>query len=236
MLFVEGIAEALVIPELAKTIIEIHKSSFTSVKKPETLEDFGVSIININGIYFDYFMQLFSGYTNEPKDWINKADKINIVCAGVTDNDPEVDSMPTKDKLEAGKNRCLYLIDELIGNSTNCRLFSNLKTFEYDLAMEGTNLTVMIDVLLANIKTDGDIKGKATEYSKTDWNTKMDVEKADAAKWLLDRLGYSNPMGKGEFAQQLALKLSKKEVILAVPAYIEEAIKWILGISVKTKK
>ncbi|MBK6965348.1 MAG: hypothetical protein IPH20_15805 [Bacteroidales bacterium] len=162
-----------------------------------------------------------------------KAEKINIVCAGITDNDPEVDTKPTKDKLEAGRNRCLYLIDELKANSTNCRLFSNLKTFEYDLALEGTNLNTMIDVLIGNIKTDGDLKLKAIEYSTTDWSTKEEDEKAIAAKWLLDRLGNSYPLGKGEFAQQLALKLNKREVSLSVPGYTEDAIKWAIGISEK---
>ncbi|MBK6965349.1 MAG: AAA family ATPase [Bacteroidales bacterium] len=73
VLFVEGIAEALVIPELAKTVIEKLKSSLKTINKPETLEDFGVSIININGIYFDNFMQLFSGYVKDQDDCIGKS-------------------------------------------------------------------------------------------------------------------------------------------------------------------
>jgi len=97
VLFVEGIAEALIIPELAKTVIKKYQSSFSLEKKPETLEDFGISIINMNGIYFDHFMQLFSGYLRNLDGSINKnVDKINILCAGITDNDPEVETKPTK--------------------------------------------------------------------------------------------------------------------------------------------
>ena len=232
VLFVEGIAEALIIPELAKTIIKKHQSSISSEKKLEILEDFGISIINMNGIYFDHFMQLFSGYLKVSEDIIIKnLDKINILCAGITDNDPEVETKPTKDNLEVGKNRCLYMIDELDKNSPKCRLFSNLKTFEYDLAMEGINLKVMSEVLLEKFTTDGELKAKATEYSITDWSKKDNSEKAIASKWLLDRLVNSNPVGKGEFAQLLSFKLNKGEVDLSVPQYIEDAIKWLIGVS-----
>ena len=237
VLFVEGIVEALIIPELAKTIIKKYQASFLSEKKPETLEDFGISIINMNGIYFDYFMQLFSGYLKDTNGLIDKnVDKINILCAGVTDNDPEAETKPTTDNLEVGKNRCLYMIDELNQYSPRCRLFSNHKTFEYDLAMESVNLKVMIDVLLEKFTTDGELKAKAAEYSKIDWNKNSETEKAVASKWLLDRLVNSNPIGKGEFAQVLSFKLNKKEIELSVPEYIENSIKWLIGIpKVSTK-
>lgn len=237
VLFVEGIAEALIIPELAKTVIKKYQSSFFAEKKPETLEDFGISIINMNGIYFDHFMQLFLGYLKDSSDFIEEnIDKINILCAGITDNDPDIDTKPTKTSLEVGKNRCLYMINELIKYSSKCRLYSNLKTFEYDLAMEGVNLKVMHKVLLETFTTDGELKAKAKEYSETDWSKKNDTEKADASKWLLDRLGNSNPVGKGEYAQRISHKLYKKEIDLSVPEYIENSIKWIIGISEKPSK
>ena len=54
IILVEGIAEAMLLPELAKIVL--HKYD----KLPETLEDCGVSVINMNGIYFKHFMQLFA--------------------------------------------------------------------------------------------------------------------------------------------------------------------------------
>lgn len=231
VLFVEGIAEALIIPELIKTVIKNHHSLFSSPKKPETLEDLGISIINMNGIYFDYFMQLFSGYIKESNAVVDyNIDKINILCAGITDNDPEKETKPTKDSIADGKNRCLFMIKELEQHSKNCRLYSNLKTFEYDLAMEEVNLKVMHEVLLEMFSTDGDLKKQALEYSRTDWSKKDDIEKADASKWLLDRLEKSNPCGKGEYAQLLAYKLNNGEIELSVPSYIENAIKWVIPI------
>lgn len=232
VLLVEGIAEALLVPELANLVIKECAGQFPFDPKPESLEDFGVSIINMNGIYFDHFMQLFKGYSDVDIDWesITPADKIEIKCAGITDNDPQTDTTPTPEKKEVGTNRCLYMIDELIKYSINCRLFTNLKTFEYDLALEGDNLKIMIDVLLETFKTNGPLKTKATEYAKTDWNAKTIDDKKEASKWLLTRLENSDPVGKGEYAQMLSFKLNNKEISLRVPSYIENAIKFVIGI------
>ncbi len=47
---VEGIAEAMLLPEFAKIVLRDYD------KLPQTLEDGGVSVINMNGIYFCHFM------------------------------------------------------------------------------------------------------------------------------------------------------------------------------------
>ncbi len=224
ILFVEGIAEALIIPELAKTVIKKYADKFHSDKKPNSLQDFGISIINMNGIYFDYFMQPFIG--ND----INENEKINLLCAGITDNDPERDTLPTPSNPIKGKNRCQYMIEDLKDKSNNCRLFSNLKTFEYDLAFEGNNLQVMSKVLLEKFTTNGPLKERCHNISTKDWNEESEDNKATEAKWILERLENQNPIGKGEFAQLLAYKLNKNQISLSVPKYIEYAIKWVTGI------
>jgi hypothetical protein len=190
----------------------------------------------MNGIYFDHFMQLFSGYYKDSNDFIDKdVDKINIRCAGITDNDPEIDSFPTQEELSEGKNRCLYLIEELKANSENCRLFSNLKTFEYDLALEGNNLNQLCSILLEYIETDGTLKAKCATYIKEDWSNKKMEEKVEASKWFLERLNNSNPVGKGEFAQALAYKLNKGDVKLKIPEYISDAIIWVTNNNAKVQ-
>jgi len=225
ILFVEGIAEALIIPELAKTVIEKYADKFHFEKKPESLQDFGVSIINMNGIYFDYFMQPFMGYNEN-----GETNKINLLCAGITDKDTEKETLPTPSNPLDGKNRCLYMVEELKEKTNNCRLFSNLRTFEYDLAFEGNNLEIMSKVLLETFTTNGKLKNQCEEISKKDWNKETEDRKAKSAKWILDRLEASNPVGKGEFAQILAYKLNQSEISLSVPKYIEDAIKWSIGI------
>lgn len=226
ILLVEGIAEALIISELAKIVINEYSESFPFDKKPKTLEDFGISIINMNGIYFDYFMQLFMGYSPDG----STVDKINILVAGITDNDPDKDTKPTPTHKEQGKNRCLHLIKELEDKTKNCRLYSNLKTFEYDLAFEGNNIQQISKALLGTFTTNGTLKNKCQELSDKDWNTETEDDKAEAAKWILDRLENNNPIGKGEFAQLIAYKLTKGEISLSVPQYIKEAVKWVIGV------
>lgn len=49
VILVEGIAEQMIIPELAKTVLK--------GKEINNIEDYGVSVINLNGIYFNHFMR-----------------------------------------------------------------------------------------------------------------------------------------------------------------------------------
>src|SRR5690606_24062876 len=77
VILVEGIAEAIVLPELARVVLQEYG------KGRNSLEDFGVSVINLNGIYFNHFMQLFCDVDGERKSL-----NIPVRCAGLTDNDP----------------------------------------------------------------------------------------------------------------------------------------------------
>jgi predicted ATP-dependent endonuclease of OLD family len=230
IILVEGIAEALVIKELAKRVIkEVTKDE---IEPPNTLEDYGVSIINLNGIYFRHFFQLFQGYTllkPQEKDGIPeeiKVDYIPIRCAGITDCDPKKDSMPTNDSKMRSNNPQYYLIDEIAAHSTYCRLYSNLKTFEYDLGMTENNLCTLYDIYIQMLITDGANRLTANEYKDINWLQENDEEKAHACKWLLDHIENQ----KGEFAQRLAKKLNDEpELDFTTPQYIEDAIRWVIN-------
>ena len=221
VLLVEGIAEALVIKELVKVVLKNLSDAEPGKAFHKDLEEYGISIINLNGIYFSHFFTLFKGYYFEG-NVVTPCDGIPVKCAGLTDNDPEKDERPTPAALAQGKNYQLYLIQELEQNSRNCRLFSNMKTFEYDLAFEGNNLAVMSSVQLGLLTTDGDIKIQLTTYAGTNWLAATPEQKADAAFYLL------NHIDKGEFAQALAEKLSEDSTGFIVPDYIIAAIKWLV--------
>lgn len=218
VILVEGIAEALLLPELAKRVLLDDNASKKDNTLPVTLAECGVSVINLNGIYFKHFMQLFCDLTDA------SFDSLPFRCAGLTDNDPEKTEKPTKDNPADGKNSALELIDKA-EKSPNCRLYTNLKTFEYDLAMESGNLNTMIPVFLKILDTDGDIRKEYEGHDKIDWsksNIKTDVKK-EVAFDLLGRIG------KGEFAQQLAMKLSSSSEQFDVPEYIMQAVLWACG-------
>lgn len=234
ILFVEGIAEALVIKELAKKVIETHVDK--EVNSPKTLEDFGVSIINLNGIYFKHFMQLFQGYKldkdGKPIDGIAS---IPIRCAGITDCDPqkvkETKPTPTKPCNCGNAHSTDYANELLLNKSEYCRIFTNLKTFEYDLGMEKNNLQTLFKIIFESYTNMVAGAKDAEVKSKKDWTTVSLDEKAEECFNLLSLIEDS----KGDFAQKLAYKLSTETGIeFAVPKYIEDAILWVTDIKTKT--
>jgi len=221
IIFVEGIAEAMLVPVIAHRILSEYNNEVPDENKlPEYLEDAGISVINMGGIYFRHFMQFFC----------NLLEKENVRfiptrCAGITDNDPPVDSKPTPSATMAGNNHAIAL-QELVNNSENCRLYVNsLKTFEYDLAMERENLRVMLP--LHNFAADGELAEKIASYSAPVWPQEIaDDEnvKAELAFLLLNRID------KGWYSQLLANKLTTEPALkFAIPAYIRKAILWVVG-------
>ncbi len=222
ILLVEGIVEALVIKELAPYILRKLKSNTPQNLYLSNFEEYGISIINLNGIYFNHFMAPFKGYVNNAGGAITQCDYIPIKCAGLTDNDPDTAAAPTPLAPVGGNNAQLYMIAELMVNSQMTRLFSNLKTFEYDLAMCGNNLSVMAEVQLSLVTTNGPIRTTLQQYVNTNWNNETPQNKATASLWLL------NHIEKGEFAQKLSQRLSESNTIFCIPDYIVAAVSWLI--------
>ena len=220
VLLVEGIAEAMLIPELAKTVLSEYNHSLKEGQEalPDTLEDAGVSVINMNGIYFRHFMPLFCDIHN------SNGNKLPIRCAGLTDRDPPPDSKPTPLSPVQGNNPDLKLI-EPVNASEFARLYSSpLKTFEYDLAMEGANLATMLPIADSLIATDGTVTKTFKSYQEVNWTSNTDPsQKATAAYFLLEHIE------KGDYSQALAKRLSSTSTHLAIPQYMRQAIVWACG-------
>jgi len=222
IILVEGLAEAMLLSELAKRTLREHNQTIDEKKKlPSTLEEAGVSIINMNGIYFNHFMQLFCDPSGEAD-----GDKVPVRCAGITDNDPPKEEKPTPSNPVPGTNRALKLVEN-INKSVWARLYhGQLKTFEYDLSMEGGNLTLMSSVAKVLIDTDGITKATMDKYANVNWSVESNqTKKAEASKFLLDHIEKQ----KGEFAQALAEHLSNSTEPFAIPAYIQKAVIWACG-------
>jgi predicted ATP-dependent endonuclease of OLD family len=217
IVLVEGIAEAMLLPELAKIVIKKYNEKVQDAKKiPGSLEELGISIINMNGIYFQHFMQLFCN--------IKEGDfkSIPVRCAGITDNDPAKDTKPTSNNPSSGENPALELVGK-VNTSPYCRLYAGrLKTLEYDLAMEMGNLNIMIPAFLEMLETDGSIRSDFENYQTIKWQEKDDDEKKKVAFELLHRVEEN----KGLFAQILASKLAIENPAFIVSEYIEKAILW----------
>lgn len=231
-ILVEGIAEAMVIPELAKRVLAQYGEGMN------TLEDYGVSVINLGGIYFKHFMQLFCDVSEE-----STGENVPVRCAGLTDKDPpstfKVDGegdkklsvayVPHDDDLREGENHALAYIPH-IGQSSFGRLYvGKYKTFEYDIAMEGANLNVMLTIAAKLWPAqEGTVAPELRERAKLDFGAMKSSERADHAVELLNRID-STSIGKGIYAQAFADELEKHEGDFVVPAYICDAILWACG-------
>lgn len=273
-ILVEGLAEAILTPKLA----EIYLSSNGNKKNISSLEEAGISVINMNGIFFQHFMQLYNGYRIiEPQKQSNETDTkykerlssfvqkasfchgefknvacIGIKCVAITDNDPasikkeitdaktgKVETLsfpekPTKKNPLDGANPQLYYREQLSNMTDNCKVFSNLKTFEYDLAIESHyNAGIMLEIIMGNITTNGKIKESTKKYidmlerEKTGEN--VDINDSEMALFILEQVD-SSYLGKGLFAQLLYEKIDSNFV---VPGYICQAIDFVLSLEKK---
>ena len=248
-ILVEGLAEALLIPKLA----EIYLSGLKLDNAPKSLEEAGISVINMNGIFFQYFMKIYDGYElifpeqedSESKeaykeridlfrkkdrfeeDEYEKTDFVPILCVAITDNDPKEETPKKSDNVE-GKNPQLFLKEQVKNMTDRCRIYTNVKTFEYDLALEKDNAKKMIEIILDVLPTNGDIRDRLNGYLEAYQNN----EKVEQPKIALDILNQieASYLRKGLFAQLLLEKISSTNDFI-VPEYIKAAIRFVLEIT-----
>ncbi len=229
VIFVEGISESLIIPSLSEKVLKEYNELHPNKKLPVSLEDAGVSVININGINFKYFFQLFNDLNGK-----NEV-RIPIRCSGITDRDPiGADGkkiFPTaENEIVSSSNKNLYLVEKL-NNSKNSKLFvARLKTFEYDLAMEG-NCSLLAEILEKIWPKDSDkengIKNKCKTIAYKKDNYDSEVNRRDDAKYIYEHIEDSC-IGKGIFSRILLEKINNEKNII-IPEYIKNAIIWACG-------
>lgn len=224
IILVEGIAEALVLPKLAEIVLQKYNQNREEpLRLASTLDAMGVSVININGINFKYFMKLFGNFEG------SSGPNIPIFCSGLTDRDPGKDDSnkdiyPEKDKEVESKNPIVAIKGQIDSNEWTRLFVSPLKTFEYDLATYNPMLlaTVLKSVWPTQkgsvcIELDK-IIARENSYSDTS-------HLADDAKYIYKHIEDSE-IGKGVFAYALAEKITADFV---VPEYISNAILWACG-------
>lgn len=235
IILVEGICEAMLLPVLAPFVLKEYNDA-NEIKLPNTLEEAGVTVININGINFKYFYPLFC-------DIEGGEERLPIWCSGITDRDP-LPNIVKDNKGKTIKREEIYPIEgqeicegneaiELahkINKSKRARLYvSPLKTFEYDLAMSG-NIPVMAEVLEENWPKDGGETGVKSfcKLIKNKYNVYIDDEEKRAdAKYIYKHID-CNEIGKGVFSQAIIEKIEEKKIFI-VPEYIKKSIIWACG-------
>ncbi|EPN4987196.1 ATP-dependent nuclease [Vibrio alginolyticus] len=244
VVLVEGIAEQMLIPALAKEVLK------GKLDGKNNLEDQGVSVINLNGIYFKHFIRLYCNLKGLDDEEDQVGVNIPIRCSGITDLDPpkritekndageevQVDYIPHDGNLVDGNNHAIKLVDT-VSQSDNARLFvSKYKTLEFDLAMEGNNAAVMANILVSLWPKPKSGKSQVIEnleaISKETWTEKTSEEVSLAANEILKRIDDDN-IGKGIFAQILSDKINRGDLSLSVPDYIKRSVLWACSLEIE---
>lgn len=213
VILVEGIAESLIVPKIAEYVLSQHGGQTAN-----SLEEAGVSVININGLNFVNFMKLFGNFDK------SSGDSIPIRCAGITDCDPGSEIFPKEgDKIESKNPVSGYMAE--VNATDNLRLYmSPYKTFEYDMAMG--NIKLCAEALKSVLKSDkGDIAEEIDAIIKRHTEKVDESSLADDAKTIYQRI---EKVGKGIYAYALAEKIDKS---FAVPDYIRCAVLWACGVN-----
>lgn len=240
LIFVEGLAEQLLLPIFAE-------------KLKIGLEDNHISIINVNGRYFEHFIKLFNTNTSDvaiPK---------KVVC--ITDQDPikkmkpegnwekcysfEINLEKESYEYKVTSNKTLENLKELNKDSFYIATQKEGSTFEYEMLLENYKSSFFITESVANeellremienvekIKNKDDLLEEVNKFNKSKLrdlqikyieNSEEDIQQK--AKHIIASR-YLASIGKGEVAQELATVLSN-DMEFNVPSYIKEALEWL---------
>ena len=184
VILVEGVAEQLLMPVIAERL-------------GRPLAPNGVAVINIGGVAFPPFTDLFG------------ADKLPYRLAVVSDSD----SQPSEEELDGEDEALSPRAAALVARAgDNIRVHLAQKTLEWDLAMAG-NRDVML-IALAQVKP---IAGPRLAATIAGAGTN---EGADAILAKVKDV-------KGRFAQELAELFADQKTPLQVPTYLQQAIEWV---------
>lgn len=207
VILVEGIAEAMLVPELGARVLK------NRTNLPDSLKDAGVSVISIGGRFFQYFVRLFANYDN------SSANYFPVRCSVITDKDP-----PKTPNNSAESTNPFVQNIPAINSSEYAKVFlSGEKTFEYDLINTNTNASLIAAVLANNWPTQSTVQSELSTLS-----VKQAFFPEDKAK-IYQRISEPN-MGKGLFSQLLADHLfTNRSCDFDVPKYIEDAVIWACG-------
>lgn len=186
VILVEGVAEQLLIPVFAERL-----------RRP--LAANGVAVINIGGVAFPPFTDLFG------------PNKLPYRLSVISDSDAQPAEEEVEGEVEALSPRAA-LLQARAGDNVHVALAD--RTLEWDLAKAG-NTDILLEALSNVMPVAGPKLAKQLEGRSA-------TEHADA---ILSRLEKSKI--KGTFAQELAELIANPERKFEVPAYLKQAIEWV---------
>ena len=184
VILVEGVAEQLLLPELARRL-----------RRP--LAANGVAVINVGGVAFPPFTELFG------------EGKLPYRLAVVSDDDRQ----PDPDDLDGSEETLSPRARDLEGREgANVLVRLAPHTFEWALAEAGNKDTML--------RALAEVKPQVAERLKGELTDAAPHEAADAILNAVRDV-------KGRFAQELAALLDDEAVDFTIPEYLGEAISWV---------
>ena len=218
VIFVEGISEAILLPEIAKIL-------------DRPLETYAVELVNVDSVAFSPFVNLFSSQSVQTcfskvaivtdDDRCTKKGETNYISK---DADYDDVSSDISDKLLHGtpSDRCNEL--ETLCRSVGINVFKTTKTLEYALCCDENN----IDYIIEAIKSEYSQLGLALEQRV---NSLCDMNEKAACVWLFIR---ERDKCKGAIAQYIGQIIKKQcdmkkrgdtiEKEFIIPDYLKEAV------------
>ena len=243
LIFVEGVAEELLLPVFAKYL-------------NKDLTDQHVLVVNMGGRYFNHFLKLFD--TDNPYT-INK----KIVC--LTDIDPcrkkkEFDEeyeacYPYEYKIDTADYDYKHNADTEVAqyaNHPNIRFYRQDvtygKTLEYDIMRENPNCELLLTNSISNSKeikammAEQDVIKMMRKMRNSEANTRIKTS-INASKWTNEEKRkallasrYLNSVSKGSNALELNValmnnldKTEEDREKFRIPQYIVDALTWLLS-------
>lgn len=213
IIFVEGISEQLIVPELAQ-------------RMDRNLGHAAISVIALHGLGFDTVTKLFG-----PAG-------VDIRCAIVTDSDPPCEeAQPTISGEEAShwklapklgeESSALKTLRTKMPDCVSVRIFPAIVTLEYDLATAGNNAVAMVELWPR-------VRGVTPrKFTKAAVEAHNDSSERARLCWQAICLQDEGRF-KAAFAHELASVLADKKVPFSIPPYLSEAIDFVLPESTHT--
>jgi putative ATP-dependent endonuclease of OLD family len=185
VLLVEGIAEQLVVPAIARSIgLPLH--------------DHGVTVVNVDGLAFGPFVELFGSTKRLPQR-----------CALITDGDAEPEELDGDDRTLSASTEALRA---LVAAWPNVDVFFGTTTFERELGAAG-QWEILMDAL-AKVHRNRALQLRPSPPATADARGKA----------LLEVVATNRT--KGRFAQALAGVIDDG-ADLCPPVYVADAIRFV---------
>ncbi|USI64665.1 AAA family ATPase [Lactococcus petauri] len=192
VILVEGDAEEIIIPSLIKKVLNV------------SLDEIGVSIINVGSTSFEYIASIFSD------------ERIQRYCAIITDLDQQaVPQTSTLFKFYAAKKgqERKDKLENLFGDNSWVRPYFANTTFEIELANSGKNIELYKQAVSKLYVQDSTIAG---------WQASLSTSPSEIKNDLI--LHLAENFGKGWLAVVISQLITNGELELSIPEYILDAL------------